>query len=115
MRAGSGRVSNRPDIRGVSQNVRVFNVKKCQDDLSFYINNFYFYTLGGGLIHSLCFIEDCSLQDKIGNFHGARQSGSCSKREGLIFTKKREEFVELASVPLGGEISIAIWYTIPEK
>jgi hypothetical protein len=68
-----------------------------------------------GLIHELCFISTCSLNDSVGamharimNNHNNGDPSSCGVGTGITLDGS-DDYINLDAVPLGGEMTIAFW------
>ena len=69
--------------------------------------------LQDGLIHSLCFSTSCNLQDQVGAMHAVMVNSdvanTCVQGVGITLDGSGTAHVQLAAVPLGGEMTIAFW------
>mgnify|MGYP005684554007 CR=1 FL=1 len=110
---GSVDIWNRALTAGEVQAIRAHNRSSCAVDLVTTNTSTTTVPLLDGLIHSLCFSTNCNLQDQVGAMHAAvvnsDVANTCVHGVGITLDGSGTAYVNLAAVPLGGEMTIAFW------
>ena len=101
---------NRALTAGEVEAIRAHNRRSCAAALIGHTTNTTTTTvpLQDGLIHSLCFSTSCNLQDQVGAMHAnvvnSDVANTCVQGVGITLDGSGTAYVQLAAVPLGGEI-----------